>query len=178
MTTRMRKKRICARSECLPLHVHRDPISWLLGSKLKQGKTEKELFRPVPGICPAPLAMDASTHAFLQQDNDFPGSAALIQGLMSCPAAGCREAIDGEQDGIVGPGGADVVTDIDEMMLDQWLDAVLAATESFASVQFELLAPFFFRLAVFSLGLFLPSGLSFLVECFQAVVAGRNRCCF
>lgn len=163
MTTRMRKKRICARSECLPLHVHRDPISWLLGSNLKQGKTEKELFRPVPGICPAPLAMDASTHAFLQQDNDLPGSAALIQGLMSCPAAGCREAREGEQDGIGGPGGTDVVTDVDETMLDQWLDAVLAATESFASVQFELLAPFFFRLAVFLLGPYVCSALSLLV---------------
>ena len=44
---------------------------------------EKELFRAVPGLRPAPLAMDASTRALFEQPSDFPGGAALIERMMS-----------------------------------------------------------------------------------------------
>jgi hypothetical protein len=59
-----------------------------------------------------------------------------------------------------GPGGAEMQADAEEMMLDHWLETVIAATESFASLQLEALAPFFFRLAVRVLFLRVSVGVS------------------
>lgn len=100
------------------------------------------------------MVMDSKIRTLLQQSNDFPGSATLIEGFMSCPAAGCRELREQEQDGKnelwtwTGPVGAGGVTDLNELMIDQWLDTVLVESESFVGVELESLAPFFFRLAV------------------------------
>ena len=98
-----------------------------------QVKTSATLFRPVPELCPAKLTV---TMALLQEASNFPGAAALIQGFMS------SSAVAAEDEAQQGPGEEGGV------MLEQWLDAVLAASSRYASVQLEALAPLFFRLAV------------------------------
>ena len=102
-----------------------------------QVKTSATLFRPVPELCPAKLTV---TMALLQQASNFPGAAVLIQGFMSSSAVAAED--EAEQ----GPGEEGGV------MLEQWLDAVLAASSRCASVQLEALAPLFFRLAVIFTG--------------------------
>ena len=101
----------------------------------QESQTGKALFKPTPSICRAPLQMSPRARSFLLISN-FPGGVDLIESLMSSEAGG----------GMVG--GNQVDEGVDDMLLEQWLDAMLAVTSTRATAHLEALGPFFYQLAV------------------------------
>jgi hypothetical protein len=108
----------------------------------EESHTGKALFKPTPSICRAPLQMSPRARSFLLSSN-FPGGVDLIESLMS--AEGGWGMVGDNDDAWIGGQGDEGV---DDMLLEQWLDAMLAVTSTRATAHLEALGPFFYRLAV------------------------------
>ena len=108
----------------------------------QESQTGKALFKPTPSICCAPLQMSPRARSFLLSSN-CPGGVDLIESLMSAEGGGGM--VGGNDVAWTGGQGDEGVND---MLLEQWLDAMLAVTSTRAPAHLEALGPFFYRLAV------------------------------